>query len=45
MRQNNPDEPDRSPRVGHVNYAFRGESLPSWFWNVLKQGLLGVVMK
>ncbi|MGH9258447.1 MAG: hypothetical protein ACRD08_00905, partial [Acidimicrobiales bacterium] len=45
VRQNNPDEPDRPPRVGQVNHTFRGESLPSWFWNVLKQGLLSVVMK
>ena len=45
VRQNNPEEPDRPPRVGRVNYTFRGESLPSWFWNVLKQGLLSVVMK
>jgi hypothetical protein len=45
VRQNNPDEPDRAPRVGQVNYTFSGESLPSWFWNVLKQGLLSVAMK
>lgn len=45
VRQNNPDEPDRPPRVGRVNHTFGGESLPSWFWNVLKQGLLSVVMK
>ena len=45
VRQNNPDEPDRPPRVGRVNYTFGGESLPSWFWNVLKQGLLSVAMK
>jgi hypothetical protein len=45
VRQSNPEEPDRPPRVGRVNYTFRGESLPSWFWNVLKQGLLSVVMK
>ena len=45
VRQSNPDEPDHPPRVGQVNYTFRGESLPSWFWNVLKQGLLSVVMK
>jgi hypothetical protein len=45
VRQNNPEEPDRPPRVGRVNHTFGGESLPSWFWNVLKQGLLSVVMK
>jgi len=45
VRQSNPEEPDRPPRVGRVNYTFRGESLPSWFWNVIKQGLLNVVMK
>jgi hypothetical protein len=45
VRQNNPEKPDLPPRVGQVNHAFKGESLPSWFWNVLKQGLLGVVMK
>ncbi len=45
VRQNNPEEPDRPPRVGQVNHRFAGESLPSWFWNVLKQGLMGVVMK
>ena len=45
VRQSNPDEPDMPPRVGRVNYSFKGESLPSWFWNVLKQGLLSVVMK
>jgi hypothetical protein len=45
VRKSNPEEPDRPPRVGRVNYTFRGESLPSWFWNVLKQGLLSVVMK
>lgn len=45
VRQNNPDEPDRAPRVGRVNYTFKGESLPSWFWNVLKQGLLSVALK
>ncbi|HEV2670307.1 MAG TPA: hypothetical protein VGU74_04390 [Gemmatimonadales bacterium] len=45
VRQNNPEEPDHPPRVGRVNYTFGGESLPSWFWNVLKQGLLSVVMK
>lgn len=45
VRQNNPEEPDRPPRVGPVNHRFGGESLPSWFWNVLKQGLLSVVMK
>jgi hypothetical protein len=44
VRQNNPEKPDLPPRVGQVNHAFKGESLPSWFWNVLKQGLLGVVM-
>ena len=45
VRQNNPEEPDRAPRVGRVNHTFGGESLPSWFWNVIKQGLLSVVMK
>ena len=45
VRQSNPEEPDRPPRVGRVNYTFKGESLPSWFWNVIKQGLLKVVMK
>ncbi|PYP19793.1 MAG: hypothetical protein DMD54_01940 [Gemmatimonadetes bacterium] len=45
VRQNNPEEPDRPPRIGRVNHTFRGESLPSWFWNVLKQGLLSVVLK
>jgi hypothetical protein len=45
VRQNNPEEPDRPPRVGQVNHRFGGESLPSWFWNVLKQGLMGVMMK
>ena len=45
VRQNNPDDPDEPPRVGQVNYTFQGESLPAWFWNVLKQGLLSVVMK
>ncbi|HWC73017.1 MAG TPA: hypothetical protein VG454_03695, partial [Gemmatimonadales bacterium] len=45
VRQNNPEEPDQPPRIGKVNYTFKGESLPSWFWNVLKQGLLSVVMK
>lgn len=45
VRQNNPEEPDRPPRVGQVNHTFGGESLPSWFWNVLKQGLLSVVIK
>jgi hypothetical protein len=45
VRQSNPEEPGRPPRVGPVNYVFKGESLPSWFWNVLKQGLLSVVMK
>jgi hypothetical protein len=45
VRQNNPDKPDDPPRVGQVNHRFGGESLPSWFWNVLKQGLLDVVVK
>lgn len=45
VRQTNPEKPDRPPRVGQVNHTFGGESLPSWFWNVLKQGLLDVVMK
>ncbi|HKA60760.1 MAG TPA: hypothetical protein VKD28_19250 [Gemmatimonadales bacterium] len=45
VRQNNPDKPDQPPRVGQVNYTFKGESLPSWFWNVIKQGLLSVAMK
>ena len=45
VRQSNPPDPDDPPRVGQVNYTFSGESLPAWFWNVLKQGLLSVVMK
>jgi len=45
VRQNNPEKPDGPPRVGQVNHTFGGESLPSWFWNVLKQGLMGVMMK
>ena len=45
VRQNNPEKPDQPARVGQVTYTFKGESLPSWFWNVLKQGLLSVVMK
>ncbi len=45
VRQSNPSDPDDPPRVGQVNYTFSGESLPAWFWNVLKQGLLSVVMK
>jgi hypothetical protein len=45
VRQNNPEGRGQPPIVGQVNHTFVGESLPSWFWNVLKQGLLGVVMK
>jgi hypothetical protein len=45
VRQNNPEERGRPPLVGQVNHTFGGESLPSWFWNVLKQGLLDVVLK
>ena len=45
VRQSNPSDPDEPPRVGQVNYTFQGESLPAWFWNVLKQGLLSVVLK
>jgi hypothetical protein len=45
VRQNNPERPDRPPRVGQINYVFGGESLPSWFWNVIKGGLLGVAVK
>jgi hypothetical protein len=45
VRQSNPSDPDDPPRVGEVNYTFSGESLPAWFWNVLKQGLLSVVLK
>jgi hypothetical protein len=45
VRQDNPDDPDEPPRVGQVHYTFQGESLPAWFWNVLKQGLLSVVLK
>lgn len=45
VRKSNPEEPDQPARVGRVNHTFGGESLPSWFWNVLKQGLLNVVMK
>ena len=45
VRQNNPGSPTEQPRVGRIDYTFRGESLPSWFWNVIKQGLLSVALK
>jgi hypothetical protein len=45
VRGNNPDKPDRPPKVGTINHTFHGESLPSFFWNAIKTGLLPVVVK
>jgi len=45
VRSNNPEKADRPPRVGTINYTFRGESLPSFFWNVIKTGLMPVILK
>jgi len=45
VRSNNPEKPGRQPRVGTINYTFRGESLPSFFWNVIKTGLMPVILK
>jgi hypothetical protein len=45
VRANNPEKPDRPPRVGTINHTFRGESLPSFFWNIIKTGLLPVIIK
>ena len=45
VRGNNPDKPDRPPKVGTIDHTFHGESLPTFFWNAIKKGLLPVVVK
>lgn len=45
VRLSNPGNPRERPRTGTIDYRFRGESLPAFFWNTIKGGLLSVVVK
>ncbi len=45
VRMSNPGNPRDRPRTGAIDHTFRGESLPAFFWNTIKTGLLPVVVK
>jgi len=45
VRGSNPERPGRAAMVGTIDYRFAGESLPAFFWNTMKGGLLGVALK